>query len=62
MMPTPSTSAVILNLFQDPSGRKPGACRDEHNGSAPLPNNASARVEKWVLKQVQDDEVERVAA
>jgi len=50
------TKPVTLNLFQGPSGRKFGANR---RGAQPLGLFATARSgcgEKWVLKQVQDDD------
>jgi len=50
------TNPVILNLFQDPSGRKFGASRI---GAMPTNQPTTPRSgcwDKWALKQVQGDE------
>jgi hypothetical protein len=55
MMRASSPIPVILNLFQDPSGRMFDRRVCKHNDSVQLPDDASARAAKWILKQVQDD-------
>ncbi len=47
---------VTLNLFQGPSCRKPGASRIGANREFFARKPRSGCDEKWVLKQVQDDE------
>ncbi|MDB5724701.1 MAG: hypothetical protein JWQ16_1455 [Novosphingobium sp.] len=51
------TKPVILNLFQDPSGRMRRAAGMRTGLAGSLANSCSARVEKWTLKRVQGDEV-----
>ncbi len=46
---------VILNLFQDPSRRKPFALRREAIRAVCEKSATTGQDEKWVLKQVQDD-------
>jgi hypothetical protein len=50
------TNPVTLNLFQGPSGRKPGSSGRIANRSAWCANARFGRGEKWILKQVQDDD------
>ena len=51
--------SVILNLFQDPSGRKNRSPRLARYAAQPGGERAKPRfgqAEKWTLKQVQGDE------
>ena len=61
----PSTSPVTLNSFQGPSGHHAPKLSAAHSqacrtGSVSMPNTGQAA--KWMLKQVQHDEVLREAA
>jgi hypothetical protein len=56
--PTP----VILNLFQDPFLRALRSVVGKRNGAIALSSAAAGDAARWVLKQVQDDDEERVAA
>jgi hypothetical protein len=62
MMRTPSTTPVILNLFQDPFLRTRRSVVGKRGGAVVLSSAATGNAARWVLKQVQDDEEERVAA
>ena len=48
---------VTLNLFQGPSGRKPGASRTGTGPTGLLATARSGWEAKWALKQVQGDGV-----
>ena len=48
---------VTLNLFQGPSGRKPGASRKGTGPTGLLATARSGRWEKWALKHVQGNGV-----
>ncbi len=56
------TSPVILNSFQDPSRPKRGAVRIKAESATWCANQHSAPNEKWILKQVQDDDFGKVRA
>ncbi len=56
LVPSPTTKPVILNSFQDPSGRKSSAFRPGAYSARKCAKPSSGRGEKWILKQVQDDE------
>ncbi|MGE8142155.1 hypothetical protein ACQKOE_09290 [Novosphingobium sp. NPDC080210] len=47
---------VILNLFQDPSGRESRLRRGKVNRPVCTFPAPTGQAEEWILKQVQDDE------
>ena len=52
-----SPSTVILNLFQDPFRVVTRRCRTGAIGAVALSNAAPEQSARWVLKQVQHDEI-----
>ena len=56
VVPSLSNKSVILNLFQDPSGLTHSAFRPGAYSASKCAKPSSGRAEKWILKQVQDDE------
>ena len=62
MMRTPSTTPVILNLFQDPFLRTRRSVVGKRGGAVVLSGATTWNAAGWVLKQVQDDEEVRAAA
>jgi hypothetical protein len=56
-----SPTSVIQNFFQEPFLRTPRSVVGKRDGAAVLSSAATGDAARWVLKQVQDDEEERVA-
>ncbi len=52
---TDLSGPVILNLFQDPSGREFRCRREKANRPVCTFPAPPGQAEQWILKQVQDD-------